>query len=121
MARPEPTADAAHVVAPALPDLHALYTVRDVPEVTAYLKRKPDVIQELSHIADAVSNYFPDRPIALDVLHDAEEPLTTLCVYIQAGRDAARANAQLDRFDKEWWFEASGDMDMNTCVNIEYL
>jgi hypothetical protein len=119
MARPEPTSDAVHVAAPEA-SLHPLYTLRDANEVAAYLQRKPDVIQELWDIANAVSRYFPGSGIVLDVLYDAEEPLTTLCVYIQAGRDAARANAQLDRFDKEWWFEASGDMDMDTCVDIAY-
>jgi len=94
--------------------------MRDVKEVTAYLRKKPGVIQELWNIADAVRRYFPGRPIALEVLYDAEEPLTTLCVYIQAGRDAARANAQLERFDQEWWLDQSVDVDEDISVDVEY-
>ncbi len=108
------------VVSVPKPPLHPLYSMRDVKEVTAYLRKKPGVIQELWNIADAVRRYFPGRPIALEVLYDAEEPLTTLCVYIQAGRDAARANAQLERFDQEWWLDQSVDVDEDISVDVEY-
>ena len=117
MARPTPIQDAPPVAVSQLPSLYAL---RGKEEVAAYLQQPPGVIQDLTDIADGVSRYFPTKSIAIEVLHDPEEVLTTLCVFIQAGRDAAHANAQLEVFDREWWLNSSVDMHPDISVDIEY-
>lgn len=102
------------------PGLHPLYAVRNESDVASYLQRQPGAVDDLAEIAGAIQEYFPGRAAAVSVLYDPEEPVVTLCVLIQAGRDAARANAQLDRFDKDWWFDMGVDMDPDICVDVEY-
>jgi len=117
MARPTATHDALPVETRQLP---SLYSLRDEAEVAAYLRDRPGTLNALAEIANMVPEYFPGRPVALNVLHDPEEPLVTLCVLIQAGRDVPDARARLDRFDHEWWFDSAVEMDPDICVDVEY-
>ncbi|MAF08861.1 hypothetical protein CMK11_00265 [Candidatus Poribacteria bacterium] len=117
MARPAPTQDAPR---PHVDALASLYTVRDEAEVASYLRRRPEAVDDLGEIADAVREYFPGRDVRLDVLYDPDEPLVTLYVGIQARGDIENARAQLDRFDHEWWFAKSVDMDPDLCVSLDF-
>lgn len=93
------------------------------PELIAgVLSRHPNLAPLLVRIAEQVSRFFRSDAVKQLRLrpssgtYPAED--VALVVDIVVTADESDARASLDRFDEEWWFEASGRYPVEIVVDI---
>ena len=84
--------------------LRRFYLFRNEEAVRQFAASNPNVIIGLSLAADAVTRYFPDAQLALDVYRDREQPdYALLALRIMTHSRYPHTREQLKRFRKEWW------------------
>lgn len=103
--------------------LRQLYTFRNQEEVLKFLQEHPFLVELLLEAYSHIKEHFGFRtPVFLEVVHDPEIINDSqLVAFIQTDLDPIRALEKLDRFDKDWWVEASRRGEGKLCIHLEYL
>jgi len=88
--------------------------VKDFVEKRTYLK---DII---IRARNEIHKYFPEETLAIDVFSDPEEEHSRdeLVIHIITERDPGVALKALDRFDENWWLDASLGIEDVLCVHL---
>ncbi|MFL5800988.1 MAG: hypothetical protein ACJ8CR_04525 [Roseiflexaceae bacterium] len=112
------------VARPALDVQHLknCYTFREDPQIAAFLNENMFLIPLLHEAYLYISKYFPDSPLALEVVRDPEgNTCALLVVAIATSLEPDEAIMRLDRFDKSWWFGAVDRAQGKLTISLEYL
>ncbi len=100
-----------------------LYTFRRPVEVLRFLERHPFLVPLLVEAYSKFGNYFGPYPRAfLEVVTDPEAPddrelFALICTSLTPDEMLDR----LDRFDRDWWLDASHTAQGKLCVDVEFL
>lgn len=95
------------------PNLEALETIYRLPnptEVIDFLASKPELLEVLMEISGKVREYYGcETVMTLEMENTPDgEDFDGLIVRIHTALNAVDAYAIQERFDREWWLEASG-------------
>jgi hypothetical protein len=91
-------------------DWHALYEIENPADVDAYVAEHPTVASVLAEAPAEIAAAFEEDPrlILRYALDPEDEPATDyLVVDVMTMRDSADAHDRLNRFDEDWWLDAS--------------
>lgn len=103
--------------------LEQLYTFRRRVEVSRFLERHPFLVPVLWEAYSKFRNYFGSYPqVFLEVVTDPEAPddyelFALICTSLTPDETLDR----LDRFDRDWWLDASHAAQGKLCVDVEFL
>ncbi len=101
--------------------LSEIYSFRSELDVIAWLREYAFLIPLLSEAVSVIEHCFGrDAQVTLEVVADPEDGDRQLFGLFQIQSSAERAMAQLDRFDSEWWLQASlrSQHRMNFCLEF---
>jgi hypothetical protein len=78
----------------------------------------PLLIEAHGHIR----KYFPTADIFLKYVVDPEvADEKQLAIYINTDQDVDEAHDVLERFDHDWWLDASDQADDDLYINLEFV
>ncbi len=102
--------------------LEQIYIFRGPEEVSRFLCAYQFLIPLLLEARTKIAEHFePYPPVFLEVMVDPDAiDDHQLVAFIQANLEPAEALASLDRFDKDWWLEASRRSRGKLCIHLEY-
>jgi hypothetical protein len=101
-------------------ELDAWYVIDDREQVQHYLDRHPHLVPLLRDVVDAVRRYFrSDDVLHLEAIDDEETRTEQLYVIVSTSFSRGEAEAQLDRFDEEWWLDALDRTKGDLTVDVE--
>jgi len=102
--------------------LEQLYTLRRHAEVLRFLERRPFLIPLLLEAYSNIANYFGPYPqVFLEVVTDPEAPDDQeLVAFIRTNLPPDEVLDRLERFDEDWWLEASHKAQGNLCIHVEF-
>lgn len=103
--------------------LQHLYGSKDDFAVWEFVASHPFLISILEEVRQRVSDFFPlPFNLILEVTTDPEATAShALFVFIQTPLALTEALRRLDRFDEEWWLEASERAEGKLCIDVESL
>jgi hypothetical protein len=103
--------------------LERLYTFRGRAEVSWFLEKYPFLVPLLMEAYSKFGNYFGPYPRAfLEIVIDPEVPddrelFALVCTSLMPDEALDR----LDRFDRDWWLDASQTTQGKLCIDVEFL
>ncbi len=100
------------------------YMLRGFVEVKVFLDANPFLIPILLQAHPVIRRCFSSTTQAvLEVVHDPEGGAANdeLFVFIQTAEEAEEALAKLDRLDREWWIDASEQVQCRMTISVEYV
>ncbi len=100
-----------------------LYTFRRHAKVSQFLEKFPFLAPLLVEAYSKFGNYFGPHPrVFLEIVTDPEAPDDhELFALIYTNLAPDEALDRLDRFDREWWLDASHKAQGRICVDVEFL
>src|SRR5262249_11405891 len=99
----------------------SLYVFRNANDVTSFLEENPFLIPLLQEARIQIKRYFPDSDVVLEVVTDPEiMGEKELVASIVVGQNVEEACDTLDRFDEEWWLDASDRAEGQLHVGLEF-
>lgn len=103
--------------------LQRLYLSRNDFAVWEFVDSHSFLIPVLEEVRQRVSDFFPlPFNLVLEITTDPEAvDSRVLFVFIQTTLALAEAMRRLDRFDEEWWLEASEPAEGKLCIDVECL
>jgi hypothetical protein len=103
--------------------LERLYIFREPKEVSRFLEDNPFLILLLLEAYGQIERYFGPYPqVFLEVVTDPEAPDDReLFALIYTGLTPDEALDGLDRFDRNWWLDASQTAQGKLCIDVEFL
>ncbi len=106
-----------------LSQVKQLYTFRSEAEVIAFLQRFSFLIALLLELYGKIAEYFGLWPeVVLEVVTEPEaEGQSELFALIRTNLSPSEALACLERFDQEWWLDASERAQCMLNVDVEYV
>lgn len=104
----------------ALLETSCLFRRRD--EVMSFLKAYPFLVPLLEEAYGKIAEYFETfSSVVLEVITEPEaENDRELFAFIRTGLPVDEALARLERFDEEWWLEASDRAQGKLCIHVEF-
>jgi len=103
--------------------LEKLYIFREPKEVSRFLEDNPFLILLLLEAYGQIERYFGPYPqVFLEVVTDPEAPDDReLFALIHTSLTPDEALDGLDRFDRDWWLDASHTAQGKLCIDVEFL
>jgi len=98
------------------------YVLRRRNEVISFLKRYRFLVSLLLEVYDKITEYFgPSPEVVLEVFSDPEAEYRELFALVRTNLSPSAALACLERFDQEWWLDASERAQCMLNVDVEYI
>ena len=106
----------------ALRSLGQLYTFRRPKEVSQFVDTHPFLVSLLVEAHGKIAQHFgPSPEVILEVVTDPEASGDReLVAFIRTNLPPEEALDQLERFDEDWWLEASHNAQGNLCIHLEF-
>ena len=102
--------------------LEQRYLFRRRNEVIGFLKRYRFLVSLLLEVYDRIAEYFgPSPEVVLEVVSDPEAEYRELFALVRTNLSPSAALACLERFDQEWWLDASERAQCMLNVDVEYV
>jgi len=102
--------------------LEQRYLFRRRNEVIGFLKRYRFLVSLLLEVYDRIAEYFgPSPEVVLEVFNDPEAEYRELFALVRTNLSPSAALACLERFDQEWWLDASERAQCMLNVDVEYI
>jgi hypothetical protein len=102
--------------------LEQRYLFRRRNEVIGFLKRYRFLVSLLLEVYDRIAEYFgPSPEVVLEVVSDPEAEYRELFALVRTNLSPSAALACLERFDQEWWLDASERAQCMLNVDVEYI
>jgi hypothetical protein len=100
-----------------------LYTFRRQAKVSQFLEEFPFLVPLLVEAYSKFGHYFGPYPRAfLEIVTDPEAPDDhELFALIYTSLTPDEALDRLDRFDRDWWLDASQTTQGKLCIDVEFL
>jgi hypothetical protein len=107
---------------PALQALDQFYTFRRAEEVSGFLQAHPFLVPLLLEAHGKIAKYFgPSPEVVLEVIIDPEaEDDRELFALVRVDLSPDEAVRRLERFDQEWWLDASSQGCCLLNIDVEY-
>jgi len=98
------------------------YLFRNRHEVLQFLQKHSFLLPLLVEAYGKIAEYFETfSSVVLEVITEPEaENDRELFAFIRTGRPVDEALARLERFDEEWWLEASDRAQGKLCIHVEF-
>ena len=102
--------------------LEAVYCFRDRATIVSFLREHLFLIDLLTEATGEIREHFGRQAqLALEVFRDVDDPSAAeLLVWIRTNLEPGVARRELDRFDEDWWLEASARSDTRMNIALEY-
>jgi len=99
------------------------YTFRRRTEVIGFIKAYPFLIPLLLEAYSKIAKYFGSFPdVVLEVVSDPEAANhRELFILVRTNLTPSEALIRLERFDQEWWLDASEKAKCMLNVDVEYV
>ena len=109
-------------IEPALQTLEQLYTFRRPEEVSEFLRDHSFLVPLLLEAHGKIEQYFgSSSEVILEVITDPEaEDDHELFALVPTNLSPDEALSHLDRFDQEWWLDASSQAHCLLNIDLEY-
>jgi hypothetical protein len=102
--------------------LEQWYLFRQRDEVIGFLKAHRFLVPLLLEVYDKIAEYFgPSPEVVLEVVSDPEAEYHELFALVKTSLSPSAALACLERFDQEWWLDASERAQCMLNVDVEYI
>jgi hypothetical protein len=89
-------------------------------ELEEIVSRSPTVADTLAEASKRLSKVFGARTLRLAIRPDPDSPgYAPIVVSIPASNNIADDLAKLERFDREWWLDASMREPAEICILVE--
>lgn len=100
-----------------------LYAFRRHAKVSQFLEKFPFLARILVEAYGKFGNYFEPYPqVFLEIVTDPEAPDDhELFALIYTSLTPDEALDRLDRFDRDWWLDASRTSQGKLCIDVEFL
>ena len=85
-----------------------LYEFREADEVRVFLKKHPELFDLLERTRPEIDRIFESyvHGVFLELTYDLEECREQLYIKIRVDLSVEAADERLNRFDRQWWFQA---------------
>lgn len=104
------------------PTVFGGFGVDDLSGVSEYLRRERISQQFIGELRDRIAHYFGTAASArLELVEDPEDESIELFAIVRLPEAITDALERLDRFDREWWLHASGQVRHRLNVDVESL
>jgi len=103
--------------------IEQLYILRRRAEVIGFIKAYPFLAPLLLEAYGKIAEYFgPRTDVVLEVVSDPEAANhRELFILVRTGLTPSEALTLLERFDQEWWLDASEKARCMLNVDVEYV
>ena len=91
------------------------------PEIEHFLDENPDLRPLLAETVSKTAAYFPKSTPRLELVHDPEEDVESLVMYVSTQEDVAVGERIYDRFVDEWWLDRKRQAGSRFAVMMEYV
>lgn len=103
-----------------LSKLTNLYTLKEFEEVFDYLESYSYLITLLEEAYFEIRRYFSNEKLTLEVMNDMETNEEMLLLLINTNLNQKEARQKLNRFDENWWIDASLFAFSKLCIQVEF-
>lgn len=101
--------------------LQSLYGLRGRTDVLRFLGAHPFLAPLLLEAYDKIQEHFPEASTSVEVFVAPEaENAPELVAFIGVDSPPEEALCRLDRFDEDWWLQASSRAQGKLCIHLEY-
>jgi len=102
--------------------IEQLYRLRNPEEVWHFLETHQYLVPLLIEAHDHIRKYFPTADLVLEYVVDPEvADEKQLAIYIATEQDIDDAHDALERFDHDWWLDASDQADDDLYITLEFV
>ena len=99
-----------------------LYRLRNAEEVWHFLETHQYLVPLLIEAHGHIRKYFPTANLFLEYVVDPEvADEKQLAIYIATEKDVDEAHNALERFDHDWWLDASDQADDDLYITLEFV
>lgn len=99
-----------------------IFQFKNYSEVKGFLKKNGYLANVLLPALAKVRAYFGENTqVALDVVTDIEDGERLLFAFVRTPFPVSEALARRDRFDEEWWWEASTQARGQLIFDVEFI
>jgi hypothetical protein len=109
------------VARPAIDHITTGYALRNIDRVMSFIQDHSFLRTLLPEARHYINNYFPDSPLALEVITDPEgDTSVQLVISILTSLSPDVALERLDALDQEWWLNALPRARNKLSIRVEF-
>jgi len=102
--------------------IEQLYRLRNPEEVWHFLGAHQYLVPLLVEAQSHIRKYFPTADLVLEYVVDPEvADEKQVAIYIATEQDVDEAHDALERFDRDWWLDASDQADDDLYITLEFV
>jgi hypothetical protein len=102
--------------------INELYTIENMLDVNIFLQNHSNLIDIILEAHPQLRKYFPTEKLRLKLFSNPESSqweklVLSICASPESVDEALN---QLEKFDENWWIDASSGVAVNLCINLDF-